>query len=128
MRATRDEQWVASVDGPAIRRKFWDYVCLKRVNDCWPWRGATNKGYGEFSVGTSVHMLAHRFSYYMEHGSLPVDLVVRHKCDNPSCVNPHHLTLGTQADNIHDAMERGRFHRRRDETTGRFAVAKPEAA
>lgn len=53
--------------------------------------------------------LAHRLSYLAFNGDIPEGLVVRHKCDNKCCVNPEHLEVGTQKDNVQDAIKRGRF-------------------
>jgi hypothetical protein len=71
---------------------------------CWPWTGkiATN-GYGYLD-----NMLAHRASWLIHHGPIPEGLQVLHHCDNPRCVNPDHLWLGTQADNVADMMAKGR--------------------
>lgn len=79
---------------------------------CWPWNGErNNQGYGRFRVyrgPKTVRLLAHRLSYYLATGIDPGRSVVRHSCDTPICCNPQHLTLGTQADNVRDAAERGR--------------------
>jgi len=75
---------------------------------CWPWIGSkVTHGYGKFTINGN-RISAHRFSYEYHIGPIPDGLVVRHRCDNPSCVNPHHLEIGTQADNMRDRDERGR--------------------
>lgn len=81
----------------------------RKVDDsgaCHEWTGATNRdGYGRFWVN-GRHHLAHRAAYAIAHSHAPE--VVRHTCDNPSCVNPKHLRGGTQADNIEDRQRRDR--------------------
>lgn len=77
---------------------------------CWLWLGATNqRGYGQFFWGGKLRVSAHRAGYAMEHGSLPPsDVHVLHRCDTPSCVNPHHLFLGDQQVNMADMRAKGR--------------------
>lgn len=77
---------------------------------CWLWGGAYNyKGYGKVGqVGHNKFNLAHRYSYFIYNGEFDLKLKVLHKCDNPSCVNPDHLFLGTQHDNIKDMYQKGR--------------------
>ncbi len=65
------------------------------------------EGYGGIMVAR-VKYMAHRLSYSLNNGPIPDGYVVRHKCDNPSCINPEHLEVGTQADNIADKVSRGR--------------------
>lgn len=65
------------------------------------------EGYGRIMVAR-VKYMAHRLSYSLNNGPIPDGYVVRHKCDNPSCINPEHLEVGTQADNIADKVSRGR--------------------
>ncbi len=84
-------------------------------NGCWEWTSTTHNGYGQFeSGGISMPALkskkrgAHQVSYEAYHGAIPKGLVVRHTCDNPLCINPDHLILGTQADNVSDREARGR--------------------
>lgn len=76
---------------------------------CWVWTaGLTRFGYGKFQINRkSIH--AHRVVWTLERGDIPGDLNVLHHCDNPPCVNPDHLYLGTHADNHADMMERDRY-------------------
>ena len=76
---------------------------------CWEWnRYRMPGGYGR--IRHEGHMwLAHRLSYRAFNGDIPDGLVVRHKCDNRCCVNPDHLEVGTQKDNVHDSINRGSF-------------------
>lgn len=78
---------------------------------CWEWSaeaGANTYGYFTIYRKGRVRLLAHRVSYFLATGVDPVGLVVRHRCDNPPCVNPAHLLVGTQADNVQDAISRRR--------------------
>lgn len=82
---------------------------------CWLWLGATYRmGYGFFRSG-GRRIAAHRFSWAVHHGRpVPPGMVVMHKCDVPSCVNPEHLNIGTQRDNLRDARGKGRLARNPD--------------
>ena len=76
-------------------------------NACWIWTGSKDKdGYGLFHARPN-HQKAHRFSYELFKGAIGKDLLVCHKCDNPSCVNPKHLWLGTYHDNLKDMYNKG---------------------
>lgn len=87
----------------------------KRGRDCWLWFGATDgTGYGKMMTGSRTDssqrlVPAHRISYEIHYGSIDPGLLVLHKCDTPKCVRPDHLYLGTQKQNVHDAIRRGRF-------------------
>lgn len=94
--------------------RFWAKVDRASGNGCWTWNAATSRGYGLFSRGgRSGRMeLAHRVSWEIAHGEPPSpDRLVRHRCDNPPCVNPAHLELGDQHDNMRDMAVRGRSGR-----------------
>lgn len=78
------------------------------LNDCWIWTaGKGTKGYGIFSMRHKDYK-AHRVSYEIHFGYIPEGLLVCHKCDNPSCVNPSHLFTGTHQDNVDDKNKKGR--------------------
>lgn len=82
-------------------------------NGCWLWTGYAPKsgnraGYGEFDFKSGRRMLAHRASMLLLKGSEPGKQCVLHRCDNPPCVNPEHLFLGTSGDNMADRNEKGR--------------------
>lgn len=97
----------------SLEDKFWEKV--RRIdNDCWEWQaGRSKKGYGNFyiSLGHSrdKHCLAHRMAWILTYGEIPDGLQVLHKCDNPPCVNPNHLFLGTNDDNVQDKIQKGRM-------------------
>jgi hypothetical protein len=91
-----------------MEERFWSKVDKKADDECWNWKGSLNEGYGQFKLNGKPNR-AHRISFELHNKTIiPDDLIVRHKCDNPSCVNPHHLELGTQQDNVRDRVERGR--------------------
>lgn len=110
----------------SVRERFYRLVdksgpipvaCPER-GPCWTWTGCRGKrADGALSYGrTSVQkrsILAHRLSWEMDRGEIASGLVVCHHCDNPGCVRPEHLFLGTQAQNLEDmrAKGRGRFNR-----------------
>jgi hypothetical protein len=78
---------------------------------CWNWIGFCDRdGYGrtQLMVGDKKEQMAHRVSFIRCRGPIPDGLVVMHRCDNPSCIRPTHLVLGTQPENIYDMIAKGR--------------------
>lgn len=92
-----------------VKERIWNGSAREDEDKaCWLWqRGTTSKGYGTISVGGKA-LRAHRASYGAFNGPIPDGLQVRHTCDVNSCVNPDHLILGTQADNMKDKAVRRR--------------------
>jgi hypothetical protein len=92
---------------------FWKKVDKKsNLNGCWIWTGARKGGkngnYGVFQMGTNNLKRSHRVSFELSNGPIPDGLLVCHTCDNPLCVNPSHLFLGTFKDNTQDMIRKNR--------------------
>ena len=91
-----------------VAERVYRRTSIDDKTDCWNWLGGKNNlGYGLIRDGDRMRT-THRVSYEANKGSIPHNLVVCHSCDNPSCVNPDHLWLGTMADNMQDMISKGR--------------------
>lgn len=94
-----------------IEERFWWKV--QKTSDCWNWIGCkTSSGYGRIGLGSRSAGVtnAHCVSWELANGPIPKGMEVCHRCDNPACVNPEHLFLGTHSDNMRDSSRKGRLH------------------
>lgn len=100
-----------------FEERFW--VKVNMLGDCWEWDAYRKpNGYGQFTLFKGKFVGAHTISYALTFGPIPAGCVICHHCDNPPCVNPSHLFLGTQSDNAHDMFAKRRATRSRG--TDRF--------
>jgi len=91
-----------------LEQRFLPKVRKPEGEGCWEWTAYKNKdGYGTISSNFRPKM-AHRASYEIYHGEIPKGMLVLHRCDNPGCVNPDHLFLGSSADNVADKVTKNR--------------------
>jgi len=92
-------------------QRFWDKVIPEPTSGCWLWTGATERyGHGQINKNNTgfKSRKAHRVSWQIHNGDIPKGMQINHKCHVSSCVNPNHLYVGTQKENVHDCIMAGR--------------------
>ena len=116
--------------GKPLEERFWSRVVKGRQqSDCWKWDAGTDvNGYGWIGDGKGRLTKAHRVSWTIHRGEIPIGMQVNHHCDNPPCANPDHLYLGTQVDNIMDMVVRGRQGNHKGSRNGRSRVDEMDVA
>lgn len=96
-----------------VYQRLIQHMEINKTSGCWEWVGSKRNGYGRMIIGsrtdgTRKSVSAHRVSYELNFGEIPDGMEVCHKCDNPCCINPDHLFLGTKQDNAADRDAKGR--------------------
>jgi len=112
----------------SLRQRFEKKYIPEPMSGCWLWEASLNgtKGYyGQIRTGNTMS-LAHRVSYELHKGKIPKGKFVLHTCDVPSCVNPDHLFLGTQLDNMLDKKIKNRCHSNKGSENGRSKLTEKE--
>ena len=95
-----------------LAERFWEKVDVGSPSECWEWTAAKDKcGYGVIKVARKMKK-AHRVSYELNNGLITQGLDALHSCHNPGCVNPSHIRIGTNAENVKDKMLAGREYRK----------------
>lgn len=113
--------------------RIYSRVKINEETGCWEWQGCKRSGYGRTIIGSRTDgtrrtECTHRISYMLNYGEIPKGMEVCHKCDNPSCINPDHLFLGTYKDNAMDCLNKGRMYNPKGEKQGRSKLKEVDVA
>lgn len=121
---TAKRETAARIYGP-LKERFLAKIA-RAPNGCWNWTASkSRKGYGQIKRdGSQSYILAHRASYEIYKGPIPSKMLVCHRCDNPGCVNPKHLFVGTNADNMADMVRKQRQNFPKGEKNPRAVLTK----
>lgn len=92
----------------SVMERFERHISPEPMSGCWLWIGSVTNGYPQMRDESGKVCRVHRMMYELNHGPLPEGIIIRHKCDNPACVNPKHHEPGTPMDNFEDMLKRGR--------------------
>ena len=108
-------------------RRFWKHVDIRSKDECWEWQASGNgRGYGRIKINQKMES-AHRVAWEIYHRmEIPKGLYICHHCDNTKCVNPFHLFIGTQLDNMADCAKKGRLGASRGEDNPRSILTKED--
>lgn len=87
-----------------LQQRFWEKVQQGSEDECWSWRGSSERDGHARIEGAGLRFLVHRVAYEIAGGIIPPNMVVMHSCDNGLCCNPKHLSVGTARDNINDMI------------------------
>jgi len=118
--------YVAVVIDKELQERFWSKVDTN--GDCWEWKAFRRANYGRFWVpGLKLNVDAHRVSWMIVNGDISRGKNIMHKCDNPPCVRPTHLLLGTHRDNMKDMATKGRAPRMRGSLNGHSKLTDEQA-
>jgi HNH endonuclease/Helix-turn-helix domain len=111
--------WTEEFYAKRFERRFWKQI--KKTDTCWIWKGPKNScGYGTMARRGYGIVRAHRVSWEFHFGIPPKNMCVCHKCDNPPCVRPEHLWLGTREENMMDAHKKGRLRKGEESGTSKL--------
>jgi hypothetical protein len=114
------------IDKNSLEERFWVKVDSGAPNGCWEWTGGCDRdGYGKIKdSGKTVK--SHRASWEIHNGPIPEGALVLHKCDNPKCVRPAHLLLGTDKENAADKVAKGRQGSLKGESLPQSRLREPD--